>query len=168
MSAETLVVEVVLRRERRSSSAARARAVSASPSTERRRTGMIRLLSSTARCSSSPHTFEASESGESTKTMTFADSIPAQTLARQSDAPPRMSSTSIQSSLPRSASALASRSSTKALSSRAYEMKTSGRSGAGVGTVAASLVVADTIAGVNVTAAACASPDGPSACNSPR
>ena len=40
--------------------------------------------------------------------MTVADSIPAQTLARQSDAPPRMSSTSIQTFLSRAASALVS------------------------------------------------------------
>ena len=79
---------------------------------------MMRLLSSSACASSSAQTFDDSESGVRTTTTTLADSIPAQTLARQSDAPPRMSSTSIQTSLPRSARAFASRSSANSLSLR--------------------------------------------------
>ena len=79
---------------------------------------MIRLFSALACASSSLQTREASESGVSTKTTTFAASMPAHTVARQSDAPPRMSSTSIQRSLPRASSAAASRSSTQSLSRR--------------------------------------------------
>ena len=67
---------------------------------------MTRLFSAVAWASSSAQTRDASESGVSTKTIAFAASIPAQTVARQSDAPPRMSSTSIQTSLPRPSSAI--------------------------------------------------------------